>query len=134
MIIESFSDATLPANAFPYAVLSECESKMVIVDPAPNTDAYVKFAQVHRAKIIAIVETQFRASSGALALKQETGAPIYVFGDLAPEYDFTPFGTDVELAFGKIKLQSTPAGILLVHEGEAKGVFTGNAPFGGRLG
>jgi hypothetical protein len=133
MILESF-EADVPANSFPYAVLSECESKMVVLDPAQDTDAYIKFAHIHRAKIIAIVETHFQATSGALKLHQETSAPIYVFGDLAPEYAYTPFGSDVELAFGKIKLQSTAAGILLLHEGEPKGVFTGTAPFGGKLG
>ncbi len=133
MIIEPF-EADAAANSFPYAVLSECESKMVVIDPAAETEEYIRFAHLHRAVIIAIVETHFQPTSGALALRQETNAPIYVFGDLAPEYEYTPFGADVELAFGKIKLQSTAAGILLLHKGAVKGVFTGNSPFGGKMG
>lgn len=77
MKIEQFEDKDL--SHYSYAVLSECENKVVLIDPSRNIQPYLAFAELHQAEIIAVIETHPHADfvSGHLELHQTTGATIY---------------------------------------------------------
>ncbi|MCF2494074.1 MBL fold metallo-hydrolase [Dyadobacter chenhuakuii] len=77
MKIQQFEDKYLAH--YSYAILSECESKMVLIDPARNSEPYYAFAKEHQAQIIAVIETHSHADfvSSHLEIAQTTGAAIY---------------------------------------------------------
>ena len=55
MQIKQFEDKNL--SHFSYAVLSECERKIVLIDPARNPAQYYDFAEKNNAEITGIIDT-----------------------------------------------------------------------------
>lgn len=129
---------------FSYAVLSECEKKIILIDPARNPQPYLDFAQQHNAQIVGIVETHPHADfvSSHLELKERTGATIYVHSLVNAFYPHQAFDDGHVIEMGKIKLYPlhTPGHspdsicIVLEHEGIKKAVFTGDTLFIGDCG
>ncbi|MGV3529599.1 MAG: MBL fold metallo-hydrolase [Flavisolibacter sp.] len=142
MKIQQWEDKFL--SHFSYAVLSDCEKKIVLIDPARNPQAYLDFAAQHEATIIGIIETHPHADfvSSHSEIQQRTGANIYVSKLLGASYPHQSFDEGDVLEFGKIKLRplNTPGhspdsiSIVLEHEGKEKAVFTGDTLFIGDCG
>ena len=142
MQIKQFEDKNL--SHFSYAVLSESESKIVLIDPARNPAQYYDFAEKHNADITGIIETHPHADfvSSHLEIHQTTGAIIYVSKLVDALYPHHPFDEGQFLEIGKIKLSAinTPGhspdsiSILLEHDGKQKAVFTGDTLFIGDCG
>ena len=55
MKIEQFEDKHL--SHYSYAVLSECQNEIILIDPSRDPSAYYHFAEKHLAKIIGVIET-----------------------------------------------------------------------------
>jgi hydroxyacylglutathione hydrolase len=142
MKIEQFEDKDL--SHYSYAVLSECENKVVLVDPSRNIEPYLAFAEQHQAEIIGVIETHPHADfvSGHLELHQTTGATIYCSRLLGAVYPHQTFDEGDEINFGKIKLKAinTPGhspdsiSIILEHKEKDKAIFTGDTLFIGDCG
>ena len=142
MKIEQFEDKAL--SHYSYAILSDCENKIVLIDPSRDTSPYVKFAAKHVAQIIGVVETHPHADfvSGHLELHKTTGAKIYCSKLIGAAYPHQTFDAGDVLSFGKIKLKAvnTPGhspdsiSIIMEHEGKDKAVFTGDTLFIGDCG
>ncbi|WP_439556183.1 MBL fold metallo-hydrolase [Dyadobacter sp.] len=142
MKIRQFEDKYLAH--YSYAILSECESKMVLIDPARNPEPYYAFAKEHQAQIIAVIETHSHADfvSSHLEIAQTTGAAIYASRKIDAAYTLTPFDEGDTLAFGKIILKAinTPGhsddsiSVLLEHDGKPKYLFSGDTLFIGDCG
>lgn len=142
MIIEQFKDEFLAH--YSYAIVSECEQKIVLIDPSRNPEPYYEFAKQFEAEIIGVIETHPHADfvSSHLEIHQHTGATIYAHSLTGVAYPFTPFDEGEEINFGKIKLKSlhTPGhspdsiSIVLEHNGQDKAVFTGDTLFIGDCG
>lgn len=142
MKIEQFEDKEL--SHYSYAILSECESKVVVVDPARNLQPYITFAAQHGAKITGVIETHPHADfvSGHLELHQVTGATIYCSKLVGAAYPHQGFDDGDTITIGKINLKAlnTPGHspdsicIVLEHEGKDKAVFTGDTLFIGDCG
>ncbi|MDB5011304.1 MAG: sulfurtransferase [Mucilaginibacter sp.] len=140
--IEQFEDKELAH--YSYAILSEGESKLVLIDPARNVQPYLDFAEQHRAEIIGVIETHPHADfiSGHLELHQLTGAIIYCSKLVDAAYRHQSFDDGDTIYFGKIKLKgiNTPGHspdsicIVLEYEGKDKAVFTGDTLFIGDCG
>ncbi|SHF35500.1 MBL fold metallo-hydrolase [Pedobacter caeni] len=142
MIIEQFKDEFLAH--YSYAVVSECEQEIILIDPSRNPEPYYEFAKKFEAKIIGVIETHPHADfvSSHLEIHQTTGATIYAHSLTGVSYPFSPFDEGDEISFGKIKLKSlhTPGhspdsiSIVLHHDGRDKAVFTGDTLFIGDCG
>ncbi len=142
MQIKQFEDKNL--SHYSYAVLSDCEKKMVLIDPARNTEPYLQFAKENGAQIIGVIETHPHADfvSSHLELHQITGATIYASKDVQAQYPHQTFDEGQSIELGKIKLSAintpghSPDGIsiLLEHEKKQKAVFTGDTLFIGDCG
>ncbi|TWR28570.1 MBL fold metallo-hydrolase [Mucilaginibacter achroorhodeus] len=142
MKIEQFEDKGL--SHYSYAILSECENTIVLIDPSRDVKPYLSFAKEHEATIIGVIETHPHADfvSGHLELQQVTGAVIYCSKLLGAEYPHQTFDDGDEIVFGKIKLRAlnTPGhspdsiSIVLEHDGQDKAVFTGDTLFIGDCG
>lgn len=142
MKIEQFKDEGL--SHYSYAILSECESKIVLVDPARDITPYLAYAEKHGATIIGVIETHLHADfvSGHLELHQVSGAIIYCSDLLGAEYPHQAFDEGYTIVFGNIKLKAlnTPGhspdsiSIVLEHHGKDKAVFTGDTLFIGDCG
>jgi len=142
MKIEQFEDKYLAH--YSYAILSECENKIILVDPARNPEPYYNYAQEQQAEIVGIIETHPHADfvSSHLEIHQFTGAKIYTHSLTGAGYPFDPFDEGAVISFGKIKLRSlhTPGHspdsicVVLEHEGKDKAVFTGDTLFIGDCG
>lgn len=142
MTIKQFEDKNL--SHYSYAILSDCEKKIVLIDPARNPQPYLDFAVANDALITGVIETHPHADfvSSHLELHQLTGAVIYASVLAAPSYPYTPFDEGQEIQLGKIKLSAlnTPGHspdsicIVLEQEGEKKAVFTGDTLFIGDCG
>lgn len=142
MIIEQFEDYHLAH--FSYAILSECERKVIVIDPARNPEPYYAFAHRHHAAIVAVIETHPHAdfASSHLEIHRHTGATIYVSHLARAGYPHTGFDKGIALYFGKVTLKAlnTPGHspdsicILLEHSGHAKAIFTGDTLFIGDCG
>jgi hydroxyacylglutathione hydrolase len=142
MIIEQFKDEFLAH--YSYAIVSECEQKIILIDPSRDPEPYYEFAKKFEAKIIGVIETHPHADfvSSHLQVHQDTGATIYAHSLTGVAYPFTPFDEGDEISFGKIKLKSlhTPGhspdsiSIVLEHDGRDKAVFTGDTLFIGDCG
>ena len=142
MQIKQWEDKNL--SHFSYAVFSDCEKSLVLIDPSRNPQPYLDFAKEHDAKIIGIIETHPHAdfTSSHAELHRLTGAPIYVHSLLGALYEHISFDEGSTISFGKIKLTSlhTPGhspdsiSILLEHDGVQKAVFTGDTLFIGDCG
>jgi hydroxyacylglutathione hydrolase len=142
MIIEQFKDEFLAH--YSYAIVSECEQKIILIDPSRNPEPYYEFAKKFEAKIIGVIETHPHADfvSSHLQIHKDTGATIYAHSLTGVAYPFTPFDEGNEISFGKIRLKSlhTPGhspdsiSIVLEHDGRDKAVFTGDTLFIGDCG
>lgn len=142
MKIKQFEDKYLAQ--YSYAVLSECEKKVVLIDPARNPEPYFRFAEENDAEIIGVIETHPHADfvSSHLEIHRTTGAKIYGSKLIKAYYPVTEFDEGDTIEFGKIKLKAlnTPGhspdsiSIVLEHEGKDKAVFTGDTLFIGDCG
>lgn len=142
MQIKQWEDKNLAQ--FSYGILSDCEKKVVLVDPSRNPQPYLDFAKEKDATIIGIVETHPHADfiSSHLELSQLTGATIYTSSLVDAGYPHTAFDEGNSIAFGKIKLTAlhTPGhspdsiSVLLEHDGKQKAVFSGDTLFIGDCG
>ena len=142
MKIEQFEDK--PLAHYSYAILSECDKEIVLIDPARDPHPYYRYAEKHGAKITGIVETHPHADfvSSHLQIHNETGATIYASELLGADYPHQTFDDGQTITFGKITLKalSTPGHspdsicILLTHEEKQKAVFTGDTLFIGDCG
>ena len=142
MKIKQFEDKFL--SHFSYAILSECESKVVLIDPARNPQQYYDYAAMQGAKIVGVIETHPHADfvSSHLEIHRSTGAVIYASKITSPDYPFLSFDTGDVLEMGKIKLRAinTPGHspdsicIVLEHDGKDKALFSGDTLFIGDCG
>ncbi|WP_069658419.1 MBL fold metallo-hydrolase [Arcticibacter eurypsychrophilus] len=142
MKIEQFEDKEL--SHYSYAILSECEQEIVLIDPSRDVASYLDYAEKNEAKIIGVIETHPHADfiSGHLELHENQGASIYCSKLVAANYPHLPFDDGDFLVFGKIKLKAinTPGhspdsiSIVLEHNGVDKAVFTGDTLFIGDCG
>lgn len=142
MIVQQFEDKGLAH--FSYAILSECQKEVVLIDPARDPQPYYDFAQQHEATIIGVIETHPHADfiSSHLEIHQTTGATIYTHSLVGADYPHQAFDEGAVLQFGKIRLKSlhtpghSPDGISIVleHKGQDRAVFTGDTLFIGDVG
>ncbi len=142
MQIKQFEDKNL--SQFSYAIVSDCEKKVILIDPSRNAQPYLDFAKEQEAEIVAVIETHPHADfvSSHLELHQTTGATIYAGSLVEASYPHTAFDEGDTLEFGKIKLSAlhTPGhspdsiSILLEHDGIQKAVFSGDTLFIGDCG
>ena len=142
MKIEQFEDKNLAH--YSYAVLSECNREIVLIDPARDAQPYYDFAKKHEAKIIGVIETHPHADfvSSHLQIHKQTGAKIFVSELMNPDFSFVAFDEGAVIEVGKIKLKAlnTPGhspdsiSIVLEYEGQDKAVFTGDTLFIGDCG
>ncbi|GAC1306288.1 MAG: hypothetical protein NVSMB24_16400 [Mucilaginibacter sp.] len=81
MKIQQFEDKALAH--YSYAILSECDKSVVLIDPARDVRPYLTFSEQHEATIIGVIETHPHADfvSGHLELQQSAGATILLFKD-----------------------------------------------------
>jgi hydroxyacylglutathione hydrolase len=142
MKIKQFEDKNLAH--YSYSILSDCEKKIVLIDPSRNIEPYLAYAKMQQAAIIGVIETHPHADfvSGHLELSQVTGAIIYGSKLLGASYPQKGFDDGDILEVGKIRLKAlnTPGhspdsiSIVLEHEGKDKAVFTGDTLFIGDCG
>lgn len=142
MQIKQWEDKNLAQ--FSYGILSDCEKKIVLIDPSRDPQPYLDYAKENEAKIIGIIETHPHADfiSSHLELSNLTGASIYTSGLADAKYKHTPFDEGSTIELGKLKLTAlhTPGhspdsiSILLEHDGKQHAVFTGDTLFIGDCG
>ncbi|MEJ7829829.1 MAG: MBL fold metallo-hydrolase, partial [Segetibacter sp.] len=142
MDIQQWEDKNL--SHFSYAVLSDGEKKVVLVDPSRNPQQYLDYAKEKEATIIGIIETHPHADfvSSHLELHRLTGATIYASKLVSAHYPHQGFDEGDVIEIGKIKLSAinTPGhspdsiSILLAHDNKSKAVFTGDTLFIGDCG
>lgn len=142
MQIKQFEDKNL--SHYSYAILSDCEKKIILIDPARNTKQYYEFAKENNAQITGIIETHPHADfvSGHLEIHKLTAAKIYTSKYVDAFYPHEVFDEGQTIQVGKLKLTglNTPGhspdsiSILLEHEGKQKAVFTGDTLFIGDCG
>ena len=142
MQIKQWEDENLAQ--FSYAILSDCEKKVVLIDPSRNPQPYLDYAKENNATIIGIVETHPHADfiSSHLELSNLTGATIYISSLVDAGYKYVAFDEGNTIEFGNIKLTAlhTPGhspdsiSILLEHDGKQKAVFSGDTLFIGDCG
>ena len=142
MKIEQFIDKEL--SHFSYAILSECDRQIILVDPSRDLRPYLAFALTNEATIVGVIETHTHADfvSGHLELHKTTGATIYCSALVGATYPHQTFDDGGVIHFGKITLKAlnTPGhssdsiSILLIHDGKDTAVFTGDTLFIGDCG
>jgi hydroxyacylglutathione hydrolase len=142
MKIKQFEDKGLAHYA--YAILSECEQKIILIDPARDPKPYYEYANENNAKIVGVIETHPHADfvSSHLEIHEKTGAALYAHSLTQARYPHEAFDEGAELTLGKIKLKSlhTPGhspdsiSVVLEHDGRDKAVFTGDTLFVGDVG
>jgi hydroxyacylglutathione hydrolase len=142
MKIEQFEDKNL--SHFSYAILSEYNREIVLIDPSRDPKPYYDFAQENEAKITGVIETHPHADfvSSHLQIQQETGAKIFASKLMNPDFAIVAFDEGAVLEFGKLKLKAmnTPGhspdsiSVVLEHDGTDKAVFTGDTLFIGDCG
>ena len=142
MQIKQFEDKNL--SHFSYAIMSDCEKKLILIDPSRNLQQYIDYAKENEAQITGVIETHPHADfvSSHLELHESLGATIYTSKLVHAFYPHQSFDQDDIIQLGKIKLTAinTPGHspdsicILLEHDGEKKAVFTGDTLFIGDCG
>ena len=142
MKIKQFEDKDLAHYA--YAILSECEQRIILIDPARNPQPYYDFARQHDAQIVGVIETHPHADfvSSHLEIHKKTKATIYVSQLVEANYPHQPLDEGNTLTLGKITLRAlnTPGhspdsiSVVLAHEGQDQAVFTGDTLFIGDVG
>jgi len=136
MQIKQWEDENLAQ--FSYAILSDCEKKIILVDPSRNPQQYLQFATENNASITGIIETHPHADfiSSHLEISQLTGAPVYTSSLLGAAYTYIAFDQGNTIILGKIKLTAlhTPGhspdsiSILLEHDGKQHAILSGGTP------
>ena len=142
MHIKQFEDKNL--SHYSYAITSDSEKKIILIDPSRNPQQYLKYAKENDAQITGVIETHPHADfvSSHLELLQSTGATIYVSELAGALYPHQAFDEGQSIQLGKIKLSAlnTPGhspdsiSILLEYDGKQKAVFTGDTLFIGDCG
>ncbi len=142
MQIKQFEDKNLAH--YSYAIMSDCEKKIILVDPSRNPQQYINYAKENHAEITGIIETHPHADfvSSHLELHNTLGATIYASKIINAIYPHQSFDEGQDIQLGKIKLSAinTPGHspdsicILLEHDDEQKAVFTGDTLFIGDCG
>ena len=142
MQIKQFEDKNL--SHYSYAIMSESEKKIILIDPSRNPQQYLDYAKEQEAEITGVIETHPHADfvSSHLELHQKKGATIYTSKLAGALYPHQPFDEGQTIQLGKIKLSAlnTPGhspdsiSILLEHDGKQKAVFTGDTLFIGDCG
>lgn len=142
MQIKQWEDKNLAQ--YSYGILSDCEKKIILIDPSRNPKPYLDYAKAHNAAITGIIETHPHADfvSSHLELHQITGAVIYTHSLVGAAYPHTGFDEGNSIEMGKIKLSAlhTPGHspdsitVLLEHDGVQHSVFTGDTLFIGDCG
>lgn len=142
MQIKQFEDKNL--SHFSYAILSDCERKIILVDPSRNPKQYLEYATENDAQITGVIETHPHADfvSSHLELHETLGATIYASNLAGALYPHQTFDEGQSIQLGKIKLSAlnTPGhspdsiSIVLEHDGKQKAVFTGDTLFIGDCG
>ena len=94
MQIQQFEDKNL--SHYSYAILSECEKEIILIDPSRNPQQYYDFAKANDAQITGIVETHPHADfvSSHLEIHQSTGAFIYASKLVEGSYPHIEFDED----------------------------------------
>lgn len=123
------------------------ENNCAIIDPARDTERYLKAAEAHGYRITHILETHLHADfiSGHLDLADVTGAKIYVPEKAECGFDHVPLrgGDEVSvdnIRFGVLETPGhTPEGVSYTATDLARGdspvaVFTGDTLFAGDVG
>lgn len=142
MKIEQFEDKSLAH--YSYAILSNCEKKIILIDPARNPQPYYDFAKTNDAEIVGVIETHPHADfvSSHLEISTATGAKVYISERANVFYSYQAFDEGQFIEIGHIKLSAinTPGhspdsiSILLEHKGVPKALFTGDTLFIGDCG
>lgn len=142
MKIRQFEDKHL--SHYSYAVVSECEQKVILIDPARDVQPYIAYAKEMEAAIVGVIETHPHADfvSSHLEIFQTLGATIHTSSLAGAAYPHQGFDEGQTIAIGKIKLFAinTPGhspdsiSILLEHDGIPRAVFTGDTLFVGDCG
>lgn len=140
MIVEQFFDKGLAHLS--YAIMSE--GKIALIDPARDPRRYYKFAEKHKAKIVAVVETHPHADFISSHVEiSKSGAIVYISKLAGAKYDHTTFDDGDEIKIGKIifKALNTPGHspdsisvVLKDESGKDYAVFTGDTLFIGDVG
>ncbi len=142
MQIKQFENKNL--SHYSYAILSDCEKKIILIDPSRNPTQYLHYAAAFDAKIIGVIETHPHADfvSSHLDIAKQTGAKIYTSKLTGAIYPHTTFDDGDEITIDNIKLKAinTPGHspdsicILMVYNDEDYAVFTGDTLFIGDCG
>ncbi|HUP13919.1 MAG TPA: MBL fold metallo-hydrolase, partial [Niastella sp.] len=142
MKIKQFEDQGLAHYAF--AILSECQQEIILIDPARDPQPYYDFARDYQSRIVGVIETHPHADfvSSHLEIHQTTGATIYAHPLVGADYPYQAFDEGSQLQIGNITLRAlhtpghSPDGIsiVLAHDGRDKAVFTGDTLFIGDVG
>lgn len=142
MQIKQFEDKYLAH--YSYSILSDCEKKIILIDPARNLRPYLDYATENDAVITGVIETHPHADfvSGHSELHETTKATIYCSKLVGALYPHQRFDEGQHIQLGKIKLSAlnTPGHspdsicIVLEHDGKQKAVFTGDTLFIGDCG
>lgn len=141
MKVEQFYDKGL-AHAS-YAI--EHQGLIAVIDPGRDPKPYLNFADSHRAKIVAVIETHPHADfvSSHLELHQATGATIYASKLVGADYPHQGFDDGEVVSLGKVTLHAmntpghSPDSISIVlkdQQGVHHSVFTGDTLFIGDVG
>jgi len=122
---------------YSYAILSECASKIFLIDPGIDIYPYLEFAKDNEAAILGIIQTSPYAhfTVSHLQLQALTGAAIYCSQIAAITDSYKSFQDGESIEFGKIKLKSLNVGaylagsivVILEHKGIDAVIFTGLA-------
>ncbi|MBC7652037.1 MAG: MBL fold metallo-hydrolase [Deinococcales bacterium] len=142
MHIKQFEDKNLAH--YSYAIVSDCEKTIVLIDPARNPQPYLDFAKEKNAKIVGVIETHPHADfiSSHLEIYQTTGATIYCSKLVGAAYPHQAFDEGQHIKLDNITLFAiqTPGHspdsicILLTYNNKQKAVFTGDTLFVGDCG
>lgn len=142
MQIKQWEDKNLAQ--FSYGILSDCEKKIILIDPSRNPQPYLDWAKENAATVVGIIETHPHADfvSSHLELHKTLGATIYTHSLVGASYPHQTFDEGATIEFGKIRLTSlhTPGhspdsiSVLLEHNEQQKAVFTGDTLFIGDCG
>ena len=142
MKIKQFEDKAL--SQYSYAILSEDQSAIILIDPARDIRPYLEYASASHAKITAVIETHPHADfiSSHLELHEQTGAVIYCSAQTGAAYAHQPFDDGQTITYGAISFKAinTPGhspdsiSILLTYDGKDHAIFTGDTLFIGDCG
>lgn len=141
MIIEQLYDDKLAHGS--YIIISNGEA--AVVDPARNPQPYIDLAELHHAKVVAVLETHPHADfvSSHLEFLNDHGATVYIHPKVGVAYPHTPVVHGDVIKVGNVTFETlfTPGhspdhnSYLLREEGgEPVAVFTGDSLFIGDVG